>query len=382
MIRHDKEYRNDTLVISTAEDIDSLLALEGEWNGLVNECGDSSLFCQWEWVCQCCRCFSRDEELSVLLARDSQGALHGIAPFLLRRRHVITRRVFLEFVGQRFSYHLDVICQEERRSLVCKAIAEHIFENRDQWDVIDIMHLSEDTPLREHLTRYAKTVRYVWRQESYDPCKVVSLGHNFDGYMSSLPKPMSKKLKYYQRSMQRDFDVELCLAEDDKTLTVFWESFLELHIKRFGTKGAYTVLSDSDFQGFYRAMAQAAYREGNLRLVALKLDGQIAAVLFGIVCNETFNFLNIGYRKFSKYSLGLVVPVLCIEMAIEQGLGRFDFLGGGGDYKEKLGGLAEDGLRLSVWRRSALLENYGRRALDVVWKRLRKIQPNGRGQRA
>ena len=71
-------------------------------------------------------------------------------------------------------------------------------------------------------------------------------------------------------------------------------------------------------------------------------------MLFGIVHGGAFNFVNIGFKEYSKYSLGLLLPVLCIERSIGEGLEWFDFLGGGGTYKDQLGGTDRGGGTLSV----------------------------------
>jgi CelD/BcsL family acetyltransferase involved in cellulose biosynthesis len=196
------------------------------------------------------------------------------------------------------------------------------------------------------------------------------LNDSFDEYLSSLDKPFSKKLKYDLRSLNRDFNVEVSLPEDERSLLAFFKTFLDLHIGRVENRGSRTLLSNKEFQTFYYCVAKAAYQEGHLRLVALKLDREITAVLFGIVYAGTFFFINIGYRPYSKYSLGLVLPALCIESSIESGLEYFDLLGGTRPYKEDLGGVNRGGLCIEIVKPSRYLENLVR---EIVRRTAGKI---------
>ena len=298
----------------------------------------------------------KGQVLFLLLIRNDKGKLEGIAPFVLREERIITKKVFLEFIGQKYSYYLGVISTCNSREDVCQVVCDYLFENRRRWDMISLRHLLDDEALTNDLSIHAKRHGYACRESIQDPCKILQLTDCFDEYMACLDKRLSKKLQYYLRSMNRDFDVEVSVAEDEETLTAYWEMFIELHESRVQNKGKTTPLTLKAFEAFYYSVAHAAYQEDNLRLTALKLDNEIAAVLFGIVWNQTFYFLNIGYKEFSKYSLGLVLPVLCIEKSIESGLEYFDFMGGGGDYKEKLGGVDKGGISIQVVKRITRLE--------------------------
>lgn len=356
--------------ITVIRDIDSFMAFKDDWNSLLENSSNNTLFLRWEWMFFYYKHMCSGQELFLLLVRNDKGELKGIAPFVLRQYRVVTKRNFLDVIGQRYSYYVGIIANSESRDDVYRAVFAYLFDNGKRWDVLNLVHLSDDVEFKTYLRQHTRGHGYCWREGIKDTCKVVRLTRSFDEYMSSLDKDTSKKVKYYLRSINRDFDVEVSLPDDEKSLLVLWRKFLELHERRVHSKGGKTVLSNKNFQEFYYSVAYNAYRERNLRLVALKLDNEVAAVLFGVVWKRTFYFLNIGYRKYSKYSLGLSLPVMCIEQSINAGLDYFDFLGGGGDYKEKLGGADRGGLSIQVMRPMILLETKAREGARKVAKKM------------
>lgn len=345
------------MLITVLRDIDCFRAIKDEWNALLERSSNNTLFLRWEWIFNYYRTMCKGQELLLLLVRNDKGQLKGIAPFILREERIITKKVFLEFIGQRYSYYLGIIASCNNRDDVYQAICDYLFENRRRWDLISFIHLSDDSLFKMHLKNHAKGCGYSWRESIKDSCKIVPLQESFDEYISCLDKHFSKRLKRSFRRIKRDFHVELSIPEDEKSLNFFWRKFLELHIGRIKNKGSKTILSNKEFQEFYYSVAQAMYIEKKLCLIALKFNKEIVAILFGITWKDTFYFLNIGYKKFSRYNLAVVLPVLCIERSIKDGLEYFDALGGGGDYKEKLGGVNRGGLRVQVLKPILLLEN-------------------------
>jgi len=55
--------------------------LEGEWNTLLSSSGADTIFLRWEWIQAWGEAVGRAHPLLVVGARDSQGALAGVAPF-------------------------------------------------------------------------------------------------------------------------------------------------------------------------------------------------------------------------------------------------------------------------------------------------------------
>lgn len=356
--------------ISVISNIKSFRALKNEWNALLENSSNNTLFLRWEWVFYYYDNMCNGQELLILLAKDDEGNLKGISPFILREERIVTKKIILEFIGQRYSYHLGIIADRDNRDNVYQAICDYLFENRRRWDLISFVHLSDDEMLKKNLRSHAKGLDYAWREGIQDPCKVAQIRGSFDEYISSLDNKFARKLKYKLRKIKRDFEVEVSLPENEEELMLYWGRFLDLHIKAVEDKGSTTVLSKQRCQRFYHCVAQAAYRERSLALMALKLDKEIVAMKYAIVRNRTCYFLNSGYQRVAKYSLYVLSTVLCIEKLLESGVEYFDFAGGGGYYKEKLGGVDKDGLHIQVVKPISALEQMARKIGGKIVKKV------------
>ncbi|MBN1912285.1 MAG: GNAT family N-acetyltransferase [Pirellulales bacterium] len=355
--------------------VESFRALRGQWNDLLERSGHDTPCLRWEWMFSCYECLCLGQRLFLVLVEDDEGHLKGIAPFVLREERIVLRRVFLEFLGQRYSHHLGVIAHPDDQDAVCLAVCDYVFENRKQWNAVKLANASSDGMFRRRLRDCCGSNGYLRRERVSNPCKVVQLTGSFDEFLSSLEGQFRKKLRYSLGRLEREHRVELIMPKDEDTFSLIWNRFLELHQGAIKDKGSQTVLLDPRYQRFYRSVAHSAFLEGTLALVAMQLDGQIAAVKFAVVRNKTCFFLNSGYQRVPHFSLYLLSTVLCIKMLMERGIKRFDFMGGGGGggYKEKLGGQPCDGLSIMCYPRIVFIETAGKRVFAIVSRTILRV---------
>jgi CelD/BcsL family acetyltransferase involved in cellulose biosynthesis len=107
--------------------------------------------------------------------------------------------------------------------------------------------------------------------------------------------------------------------------------------------------------GSRRLAAAAPARCGcacSLRLRLLELDGQLLAGDLSCVFENTEFLVKTGYdERFSRLSPGLVLRAEALRAAIDEGLSRYDFLGGPDPYKVRWGAVLRPRLMLDAYRR-------------------------------
>jgi CelD/BcsL family acetyltransferase involved in cellulose biosynthesis len=87
-------------------------------------------------------------------------------------------------------------------------------------------------------------------------------------------------------------------------------------------------------RAFHQEATRRALDRGWLQMYALRLDGQIAAVMYGFRYGGRFYFYQHGYdEQYSECSVGLVLMALTIRAAIDDGVDEFDMLWGTEPYK-------------------------------------------------
>jgi CelD/BcsL family acetyltransferase involved in cellulose biosynthesis len=332
--------------------------LKGFWQG-----ADTGLFTSFEWL------FLWHKHVADarprLLALSSGKKVVALLPLALARRKILVSEAsVLELLGQEYSYHLGIVFAKGLSNAIkqecASAFARHLLETRN-WDYIHFRHLKDESLLAKALEKEAAAVKGLsFREAEPEPCFVLAIPESREKYFDSLEKSMRKKFRRDLRRIEKDFEVETVLGGDPEK---DWPLFLKLHLENMERKDQATVLEKSSFQGFFRAVAEK--RRGVF--VKLFLDKRLSGVLFGIVENRVFYFVNVGYAKgLEKYSLGNVMVLKSIDYCFENGCLFFDMLAGGEGYKKHFGTKEYDGFQAIVAPGSKLAERDLKRKLKGI----------------
>jgi CelD/BcsL family acetyltransferase involved in cellulose biosynthesis len=101
---------------------------------------------------------------------------------------------------------------------------------------------------------------------------------------------------------------------------------------------------------FFRSLTGSFTGRRILQFGALALSGRVIAMVMCFDYRSTRYLYNSGYDpRFRQLSVGLISKMLCIREAVEKGISRFDFLKGSEIYKQRLGGVAKDIYRCTVY---------------------------------
>lgn len=319
------------LTVRVIDDVEEFTTLEGEWRDVLQSSSNDSPFLTWEWLHAWWAEFGSPGTLRLIVVRSS-GTLVAIAPLRL----VVPRfRVFqrLEFLGtgQAGSDYLDLIVRRGYEAPALRAIADCLRALRRTLRLTHLPPSSLAAQLAQQLTGRG------WTLSSSDDgvCPIVDLrGHTFDSLLATLGASHRANVRRRLRAIERQFDVRFdeIIGSDERrqmlgTLAVF-------HASRYEERGGSTAFSTPAVRAFHEAATQEALERGWLRMYALRLDGRLAAVMYGFNYGGRFYFYQHGYdEQFSSLSVGLVLMALTIRAAITDGAREFDLLWGTEPYK-------------------------------------------------
>ena len=87
-------------------------------------------------------------------------------------------------------------------------------------------------------------------------------------------------------------------------------------------------------RAFQDDATRRALDRGWLRMYVLRLNDEIAAVMYGFFYNRQFYFYQHGFDdRYARHSIGLVLMALTLRAAIDEGAQAFDLLWGTEGYK-------------------------------------------------
>jgi CelD/BcsL family acetyltransferase involved in cellulose biosynthesis len=317
---------------SVIDDIDRFGELRTEWMDLLRSSSSNNPFLTWEWLHTWWKHLRGPRTLQILTVRTEGYRLVGVAP-LCASRGRLPWSSQLEFLGTGWagSDYLDLIARRGYEADAVDAFAAW-FESRAKTVRFD--HLCPGAlagRLGDQLTGSG------WSRHAAPSgiCPVATLkGHSWEGYLETLRSSQRTRCRRYLNTLRKKFDVSFERVETDAQRQEVLSALMGFHDQRWTPRGGSTAFQTPALQAFHHDVTSAALHSGWLRLHALRLNGDIAAVTYCFHINGRCYLYQHGFNpQFWQYSVGVVVLGLTIRSAIEEGAAEFDMLYGDEPYK-------------------------------------------------
>jgi CelD/BcsL family acetyltransferase involved in cellulose biosynthesis len=248
----------------------------------------------------------------------------------------------VSLAGSGITDYLDFLVEPELAASAAALALEHIARNRAAWDLCDFQELRAGSPL---LAASFPDLRV--RNEACGVCPVLPLPASWDELLASLPPKFRTDLRR-ARNRVRNAGAEIVAAASGNLEELLWALY-RLHAARWNTQQEAGVMATPALQSFYSGAAAEFLGAGMLRMYAMRLDGEIVAVLFGFAGHGRFYAYLDGFDPaHGRISPGTVLMSHAVECAIAEGLFEFDFLRKSEAFKYVWGGKDEVNRRLIV----------------------------------
>ena len=289
-----------------------------EWIELYGRCAGATPFQRPEWLLAWIEEFTPRELWAVEL-RDEER-LAGLAVMLIYPRG--GERV-LAFAGGGVSDYQGMLCEGGREAEMVQAIVENV---EADWDVMEFTDVRSDSQLLDvsGLKKYAR---------EHDFCSVLALPESKKVLLQQFSKRQRANLRGARSRLEHAGGGTVETATQENVLE-FLEELFVLHTTRWSDLGEPGVLHDDRVREFHRAAAPSLHARGILRLHRLRIRGQTAAILHSLWDRDTvFCYLQGFDPAYSALSPGTYLFSVVMDLAIESGMRRFDFLRGDEAYK-------------------------------------------------
>ncbi len=349
-----------------------VLALAGEWDGLLADSAVRSPFLTWAWVGAWLATLGADADLEVVAARDaSDGRLVGVAPFFVetvRRMGVPHRRLRVLGNGPAAPDHLDLPVRSGHADQVAPLLWEAVVADR-RWDVVDLDGVAPDG----FLARVVLRRRGDRLAAQPIPCPYLPLDGGWEAVEARMGRNHRQNIARYGRKLDREAGtVTERLVTSPGDLDDTLRRLGELHQairSRHGDRGAF---ADEGARAFQHEVARRMLAAGRLRLWRLDVAGEAIAAIECFRQGDTVSFYTTGYdAEWSAYGPGRRIMATAIRASIEEGATEFDFLRGDEPYKAAWGVDTRHDLRIrrpagpwgrALWAARALRTPFTRRA--------------------
>lgn len=312
--------------------------LENEWDRLLDESNQQVYFMRWRWTHLWWQHLApADGQLRIIICRDENGVLAGVAPFYLRHHNIfglvpVRELVFLGTgVELKTSEYLDISARRGQERAVARAMAAAL-KQRDDWDRIWCCWVpSDSSTLQEFMSALAERST----SRTFDQAPYIDTADGWAHYKNGLGRSMRRNVEYYARRLFKRYPCEFNRVDSEHEIDAALDALVQLNVTRWQSQGEIGSLGNPVFEKFLRQAAHHSLVEGRLRLWTLRINGSIEAVLVGFLDNGILHFFQKGHNPgFSKDDIGTAMVALCVrDCCDDQGIRAFDFMGGGAPYK-------------------------------------------------
>jgi len=346
-------HRVTATVLTRETDFD---AIAEEWDDLVSaSCQHGVFFLRWHWNRVWWRMYAPPHsELFLIACRDRSGQLVGLAPLYRHGRsvHGLFTVEQICFIGTgtklKVSEHLDIIARSGYHHLVGQEVAASI-QRDTTWQRLWLWGIHANSPVLPH---FAKAFGNTATTASCDRLPYVATGSDWATVKLGFGSNLRTNIDRYIRRIQKDYKCQFHRVRTSGQLEEFMEAFVQLHQERWQSKGEPGSFALPNRKTFMQETVREAFRCDRARLWTLFLDGQCVAVLQAFVDRGVVHYFQGGFKSgYDKHHLGSVMLALAVQDCVEtDDVDEFDFMGGGGAYKDHWTKTSHEALEFEVLR--------------------------------
>jgi len=344
---------DQNLTIVVHDSLESLEALRAEWETLLGDYPQSTIFSTYEWLVPWWRAFGGRDRLLVLAFRDDSSALVGLAPLAVTVRPAFLsslRVLRLMGHGSHDSDNLDLPVRPGYEEAFSRSLLDWMQQNSAQWDVCELNTLPSNSSVGARLQ--SDLARREWRcVPSTRPQTVVELPESWDEYLKGLSAKERGKIGLRSRRLEKKFEVRIRRCSQESEFDFLLAALFDLHGKHWQNLGLPGTLHSPARRQFYGELTRSLLPRGRLEFWILELNGKIAAAQFGLRYATTVFSLQEGFDpEHAADSVGYVLRSEVLKQIIASGVRRYDFLGGTDESKMRWGGELKNYLNLHFAR--------------------------------
>ncbi len=329
------------LIESTPEFLD----LKEDWNTLLSQSASHVPFLRHEYLFQWWQNLGGGEwdsgDLAIVVQRDAEQKITGIAPFFVRDQQVM-------FIGSHeISDYLDLITTPDHLGKFITELFNFLTSDLfPAWQTLDLYNIPESSPTIDLLEQKARTAGFQFNLDIIQPAPAIQLPASWQIYLDSLDDRYSQEIVRKNRNAETYFlPVDWYITSEEHKLDQDLNDFLDLMANNPEKE---SFLTDQ-MKKQIKDIARQAYKNGWLQLAFLTVGDLKAAGYLNFDFDGKIWVYNSGINSvFENISPGWVLLSKNIQWAIEQGKTVFDFMRGNETYKYQFGGIDRNVLHIQI----------------------------------
>jgi CelD/BcsL family acetyltransferase involved in cellulose biosynthesis len=317
--------------------------------------GLDNVFLTHAWLAAWWRVYAPGRSLCTLVGMDGHSPV-ALLPLVLEHGRGGVRRLVFMGSGEVAPDHLDLIARPQDKAPAAEAFCDYLWRDRARWDLLDLVSVAEDSPLRSAVAERLGAHGCDVRVTLYTRCAHASLPGTFEEFVQRLGQTTRGEFRRKRRRLLREVkDVRFGVVKDEVELAEVFEAMVRLHQARWNRQGEAGIFASRAFTEFHRAATRIGLARGALRLYYIRIGPDVGASYYCYRLGERVFYYAGGFdERFRTHSVGIQLLAHAIEQSILEGAKDFDFLQGDEEYKLHWSNGTRDNWRVTVaaphWR--------------------------------
>lgn len=214
------------LEITEITSFEEFIKLQFEWNELLEQCENDSVFLRHEWFKVWWQNFNSNKNLLVILVREKR-VLIGIAPLMLVTEKIGNIRPFpsrqIRFIENSVAPHTDFIINNYRID-VLRVIFNHLESIRHKWDIMILHKLPKESLIfSKNPNLYRSGLRFEIQQVINNP--VLRPKCEWNSYFSSRSKRVRGAVRNSRTGFKKQVPLTLRILHQPVMLSHFYKKY-------------------------------------------------------------------------------------------------------------------------------------------------------------
>lgn len=345
--------KNPDTIIKTIKNFDAVSELNVEWNNVVSNSRQATIYQTFEWQYNWWNYFASGKHNSLhILMILSYGRLIGIAPFYIHEYSfggfIIYRQLRLIGSGlnseislsnaieeRGISDYLDIIAFEGYERKVADEIISYLNEFKFFFDEIAFQNVSEESFIFRWFLHKLWVKNFRVRINKTDTCPRLRVPHSMDIYLSYLKAGTRRKCRQIRKQTEENAGIEIINVDTANFLNSV-QTLKRLHQNRWNERGHLGLFSDKRFEEFVQHIGKIFLDKGWLWFKEVKLDSKIVGSRMAYKFKDRiYDYLSGFDSEQGTASMrpGITLIFSMIEDAVLLNYKTVDFLRGAEEYK-------------------------------------------------
>ena len=283
--------RRSQVTVTIVQDTASFESLRDEWNSLLFETNNSTIFLTWEWLFAWWKNIGQhNNELRVLLVHQ-QEKLIGIAPLMLntKRKYAISYKR-LQSLGHPECDVSGIITNDIVATT--DSILKYLQENRKDWDLLELNEYHLTNQNCQHFLLRIKESNFN-EEIDIDEHFHIPTDKNWDEYFRGLSKNLRRNYKRRLKRAEETGGVSYSIHSGDN---LTWDTFQTIFL--INEHGNFPNLyRDSNSMEFHKHLFQLMNKKGWVQIEILQINNKPVAYQYGFLFKNIYEDWRGGFDK-------------------------------------------------------------------------------------